>query len=315
MRIVVTGASGFVGRALCARLLSDGHTVVAAVRAAGAAPAGTRPVVVGDLAAPVDWSPALAGADALVHLAARVHVVRDTASDPDAAFAAVNVHATGRLFAAARAAGVGRAVFASSVKALAEASGDRPLRDDDAPAPMDAYGRSKRDGEAAVAASGVPTAILRPPLVYGAGVTGNLATLARLVRRGVPLPVAGIANRRSLIGVGNLVGAIAFCLARPETAGRRLLVADVDLSTEAIVRALAAADGRRPRLLPAPPILFAILRGIGAGALVDRLAGSLQVDSGAIRALGWRPEIAPDREFAALMAALDRPAMVGSPPA
>ena len=313
MRVLVTGASGFVGRSLCARLMADGHGVIAAVRRPGTAPVQTTESVVGDLAGPVDWTGPMTGVDAVVHLAARVHVMRESAADPDAAFAAVNVAATGRLADAARAAGVRRFLFLSSVKALGEATEGRPFRDDDPAAPLDAYGRSKRDGEDLLAAfDGIEVVILRPPLVYGAGATGNLRTLARLVRRGVPLPVAGIRNRRSLIGAANLAGAIAFCLGRTDAVGHRLVVADTHLSTEALARALAAADGRSARLLPVPRFLFGPLRRLGAGGLIDRLAGSLEVDPAGLLAMGWRPEVPPAQEFAALMAALDRPPVVGS---
>ncbi|MCC7274070.1 MAG: NAD-dependent epimerase/dehydratase family protein [Alphaproteobacteria bacterium] len=303
MRVLVTGAAGFVGRALTARLAASGVAVVAAVRRAEGAPEGA--VVVGDLAAPVDWSRALDGVDAVVHLAARVHVMRERAADPDAAFAAVNVAATRGLAEAARRAGVRRLVFVSSVKVLGERTlPGRPFRDGDPPAPEDAYARSKRDAEdVLVSIAGLETAIVRPPLVYGPGAAGNLRALARLVRSGLPLPFAGLDNRRSLVGVGNLATAIETCLRHPAAAGGRFLVADWHPSTAELVRALAAAAGRPPRLWPLPSALFRVLAMLGGGAALARLTQSLEVDASGLAALGWRPATPPAAELAALMRA------------
>ncbi|WP_374445317.1 NAD-dependent epimerase/dehydratase family protein [Stella sp.] len=306
MRVLVTGGSGFVGRAVIDRLRAGGHAVVAALRDPGSAPPGVAVQAIGDLAGPIDWAPALAGCDGVVHLAARVHVMRERAADPDAAFAAVNVDATRRLAEAALAAGARRFVFLSTVKVLGEASRPgRPFRDGDPEAPEDAYARSKQAAEAALAAlPGLEPVVLRPPLVYGPGVRANLRALARLARSGVPLPFGRLDNRRSLVGVTNLAGAAEVCLVRPEAAGRRLLVADWHPTTAELAAALARAAGRRPRLLPVPRLLFRAAAALGAGAAIDRLTRPLEVDPAGLRGLGWRPERSPEVELAALMAAL-----------
>ncbi len=305
MKVLVTGASGFVGRAVAARLLSAGHQVRAAVRAPASAPPGTQAVAIGDLARPIDWGAALEGVDAVVHLAARVHVMRDTAADPDAAFAAVNLEATRRLAEAAVVAGVHRFLFASTVKVLGERTAlGHPFRDDARPAPEDAYGRSKLAAEELLMAMPrLGPVVLRPPLVYGPGVRGNLRALARLVRQGLPLPFGRLANRRSLVGVSNLAQAVELCLTHPDAAGRRLLAADWHPTTAELVGALAAAGGGRARLLPVPGFLFRAASVVGGGAIA-RLTQSLEVDPAGLAGLGWRPMVAPATELEALMAAL-----------
>ncbi|BBK33341.1 nucleoside-diphosphate-sugar epimerase [Stella humosa] len=308
MKVLVTGAAGFVGRAVVARLMGAGHSVMAAVRNADDAPAGTIACPIGDLAGPVDWRPALAGVDAVAHLAARVHVMREGAADPDAAFAAVNVAATRGLAEAAVAAGVRRFVFLSSVKVMGERTTvGRPFRDDDRPAPEDAYGRSKLAAEdLLLAMPGLEPLILRPPLVYGPGVRANLRALARLARSGLPLPFGRLANRRSLVGVSNLAQAIELGLTHPGAVGRRLLVADWHPTTAELAAALARAAHRPMRLLPVP---VSLLRGagllLGRGA-VARLTQPLEVAPDGLAGLGWRPAVPPADELAALMAALAR---------
>ena len=306
MRVLVTGASGFVGGAVVRRLIAGGDAVVAAVRDPATAPQGVTVRAIGDMAGPVDWPRVVQGCDAVVHLAARVHVMRDTAADPEAAFAAANAEATRALAGAAVAAGVRRFVFMSSVKVLGEATvPGRPFRDASPPAPEDAYGRSKLAAEEALAGvPGLEPVVLRPPLVYGPGVRANLRALARLARLPLPLPFGGLDNRRSLVGVTNLAAAVALALVHPDAPGRRLLAADWHPTTAELVQALAAAAGRTAWLVPVPPAWFRAAAAIGAGAAVARLTRPLEVDPAGLRSLGWAPEQAPERELAALVRAL-----------
>ena len=292
--VLVTGADGFVGSALCAALAAAGRSVRRAVRRLDSPPAGA--VAVGDIGPDTDWSAALEAVDCVVHLAARTHVLRETAPDALAAYRRTNVAGTERLARAAAARGVRRLVFLSSVKVNGERTGGQPFTEDDAPRPEDGYGISKWEAEQALARSTAGTrlqaVVLRPPLVYGPGVKGNFLRLLRLVARGVPLPLGAIDNRRSFIYLGNLVDAIVQSLDAPRAAGRIYLAADAeDLSTPGLVRALASALGVKPRLLPfplAPLKLVATLAG--RGAEFARVAGSLQVDSSRIRReLDWRP--------------------------
>jgi len=296
-RILVTGASGFVGRHLCSVLRRRGDVVREALRAApGNEPASPDRVVIGDLGPETDWSAAVQNVSAVVHLAARVHVMDDRAADPLEAFRRVNVRGTETLARAAARAGATRFVFVSSVKVNGEATSDRPYSESDTPAPVDAYGQSKWEAEqrlARVAAeTGMPVTILRPPLVYGPEVKANFLQLLRAIDRGIPLPLASIHNRRSLIHVGNFVDAIHAALTHPAAANRTYLVSDGDdVSTPELVRRIAEALGRSPRLLPCPPALLRAL-GVLAGRSdqVARLTDSLELNIDRIRSeLGWRP--------------------------
>lgn len=297
MRVLVTGAGGFVGRVLCARLAERGHTVRAAVRAAGRAPAGVAEVaVVGEIGPATEWAEALRGVDAVIHLAARVHVMDDRAGDPLAEYRRTNLQGTERLARQAAEHGLRRLVFASSIKVLGEATHGAPFTEETAPAPADPYGVSKREAEEALrtveAQGALEVCVVRPPLVYGPGVKANFARLMGAVARGVPLPLGALRNRRSLVYVGNLADALVECATHPAAAGETFLVADEPALTPAeLVRAIAGALGRPARLLPVPgALLRAVGRATGRTAAVDRLAGSLEVDSGRIRrALGWTP--------------------------
>ncbi len=320
---LVTGATGFVGACLVPSLLARGWTVRAVTRPGAVAPAdGAEPVVVGDLADSSIPESALVGVDVLVHLAGRAHMLRETAVDVEAAYRRANVDATGRLARQAAGAGVQRLVFLSSVKVNGESTDGRaiaadrslragqrgkagiarhpaaPFTEADAPAPADAYGRSKLAAEQELAAiartSGLEVVVIRPPLVYGPGVKANFLRLLRLVDRGVPLPFAGVDNRRSLISVWNLCGLITACLGHPAAAGEVFLASDQrDLSTPSLISLIAAAMGRPARLFAAPvSALRVAARLFGQGAALERLVGSLQVDSGsASRLLGWAPSV------------------------
>ena len=299
--VLVTGASGFVGTALCAALPRHGFRVRRALR--GAAHSGDA-IGVGSIDALTDWTAALAGVDVVVHLAARTHDVLDPTPQRLDDYRRVNVAGTRRLAEQAAAAGVRRFVFMSSVKVNGESTRDRPFRESDVPDPQDAYGITKLEAEQVLAELSrhgtIEIVVLRPPLVYGAGVKGNFLRLTGLLARGVPLPLASVRNRRSLIYVGNLVEAIVTALRSAQAAGRTYLVSDGEaLSTPDLLRRLARALGRDARLLPCPA---AVLRGVGAligrSDEIARLTGSLEVDSTRIRReLGWAAPHSPEDGF------------------
>ena len=256
-------------------------------------------VAVGDIGPDTDWRTALEGVRGVVHLAARTHVLRETATDPLAAYRKINVSGTERLARSAAAGGVRRLVFVSSVKVNGERTEERPFTEDGAPRPEDAYGVSKWEAEQALfriaAETGLEVVVLRPPLVYGPGVKGNFLRLMNLVARGVPLPLGAVDNRRSLVYTGNLAGAIIKALDAPQAAGRTYLVSDgEDVSTPDLVRGLARALGAKPRLLSLPLAALGLAATLaGKRAEVARLTGSLQVDSARIRReLDWRPSFA-----------------------
>jgi nucleoside-diphosphate-sugar epimerase len=305
-RILVTGATGFVGRALVRRLLADGRAVRAAVRPASEAlPAGAETVTVDDIGPDTDWRTALAGVDAVVHLAARAHVLRDSSADAHARYRAVNTLGALRLAEAAAAAGIRRFVFLSSARVHGDHTTGSPFNESSPLLAEDPYGRSKADAERGLAALGttgrLEPVILRPPLVYGPGARGNFARLVALVARGVPLPLGTVRNRRSLIFVGNLVDAIVRSLDHPSAAGETFMVSDrEDLSTPDLVRRIARALGKPARLVPVPAALLR-LGGALAGRSDDvaRLLDDLVVDSSKIRAfLGWSPVLTLDEGLA-----------------
>ncbi len=308
MKILVTGANGFVGQATCAALRQAGHTVLPAVRV----PYGLADeVVVGNIHAQTDWRAALAGVDAVVHLAARVHLMDDKAADPLAQYRAVNVAGTLQLAQQAHTAGVKRFVYISSIKVNGEERACA-YTETDTPAPEDHYARSKWEAEQGLhqlaAATGLEVVILRPPLVYGPGVGANFLALMRAIARGLPLPLGAIDeqhSRRSLIFVGNLADAIACCLVHPAAAGETFLVSDDDdVATSELARRIGAALGRQARLIPVPYRLLNMLGRITKkSALVRRLTEPLTSDSQAIRrTLGWTPPFTLDKGLQATAA-------------
>ena len=316
-RVLVTGASGFVGQPLCQALASRGSLVRSATRRIPATEGLEHPrlaeqVPIGNITSTTDWTAALRDVTTVVHLAARVHVMHDRAADPLADFRAVNVEGTRALAEQAVRHGVRRLVFVSSIKVNGESTaveGAEPsesvarsaFRESDDAQPQDPYAVSKWEAEQALreiaARSNLEVVIVRPPLVYGPHVKGNLLRLMQLIQRGVPLPFRGVRNQRSLISVWNLVDALVQCVKQPQAAGQTYLVSDGrDLSTEQLVRGLAAGLNKDPLLfsIPAGAGRFAA-RLVGKSAVWDRLFGSLVVDSSKIRReLNWQPPIAPE---------------------
>jgi nucleoside-diphosphate-sugar epimerase len=298
--VLVSGGNGFVAKALIPVLLGRGERVVATVRSL---PARAGEVHIGDIDTGTDWSAVLCDCAAVVHLAARVHVMHDQTAEPLEAFRRVNTAGTLNLARQAANAGVRRFVFISTVKvngdgcpSLDPCAVTRVYREGDSPAPLGAYAVSKWEAEQGLREiarrTGMDLVILRPPLVYGPGAGGNFLRLMRLVARGVPLPFAAVANRRSLLYVGNLVDAIAHCLAYPAAAGKTYLLSDgEDLSTPELVRRMALAMGRPARLLPLPVGVLRWVSGLlGKVDEAERLLGTLLIDSSAIRRdLDWRP--------------------------
>jgi len=290
MRVLVTGASGFVGRALCPALAQAGHDVSGTVRT----PNG-KDIPIGDIGPGTDWTEALSGADAVIHLAARTHITKEAIADPPAEFRRVNADGTARLAEAAAKAGVRRFVYLSTVKVMGERS-EAPFRETDTPRPEDAYAQTKLDGERALtiaaAGSSLEPVILRPPLMYGPGVKANFLSLLKLCQIAPPLPFATIQNQRSILYLGNLVDAIGLCLTAEKAVGETYFVRDAwDLSTPDLIRHMAAALGRPARLFPAPHGLLRLAGAItGKSQAIYTLLGDLQVENEKIhRQLGWNP--------------------------
>ncbi|WP_223996583.1 NAD-dependent epimerase/dehydratase family protein [Burkholderia gladioli] len=309
MRIVVTGANGFVGRSLVGTLAAQGVEVLALLRR----PQGNLGKVQEWLHPAADFAglgeastPFPEGVDVVIHAAARVHVMRE--SEPglaQQAFEASNVDGALRVARAARERGVRRLVFVSSIKALAERDAGQPLDEQMPPHPEDAYGRSKLLAERRLReygeSSGLEIVIVRPPLVYGPGVRANFESMLRAVARGMPLPLGAIEARRSLVHVDNLADALARCALDVRAAGRCFHVADDDPMTIAeLLRAIGRHLDRPARLLPVPvPVLRMIGRLIGRGAQIDRLTQSLRVSTASLAGtLDWRPLLSTEEGLA-----------------
>jgi nucleoside-diphosphate-sugar epimerase len=289
-RILVTGASGFIGSAVVAALARDGHDVRAAVRRPlQSFPDGVAVVQHPDLAEAFDWRPLVDGIDRVVHLAGIAHVGRGIDA---AAYDRVNRAATAQLAIAAAQAGVGHFIYVSSIRAQSGPSADHDLTERDPPAPTDAYGSSKLAAEAAVRAAGVPFTILRPVALYGPGVKGNFALLARAAASLLPLPLRDFSNRRSLLGIDNFISVLSFVLATPATIGETYVVADPGIPPRLseVVATMRRARRRWKLIFPmAPDYVELPLRFIGRGDIWDRIGGNLRVDAGKLIAAGWRP--------------------------
>ncbi|MCO2331525.1 NAD-dependent epimerase/dehydratase family protein, partial [Pseudomonas aeruginosa] len=268
-RILVTGASGFVGRALSEQLQRLGHEVVAAARSTSSRiPSSVRSVLTGDLCPDTDWSEALQAVDIVIHAAARVHVMYETLADPLQEFRKVNVEATLNLARQAASKGVRRFIFISSIKVNGEATEDgRPYRADDEPRPIDPYGLSKLEAERGLldlaARTGIEVVIIRPVLVYGPGVKANFLNMMKVINKKIPLPFLLVDNRRSLVALTNLVDLITSCLEHPSAANQVFLVSDdEDLSTSELLKRMGIALGAPARLLPVPVFLMKFIARI-----------------------------------------------------
>lgn len=302
--VLLTGATGFVGAALIERLarMGDGR-IRACTRDAGAVfPDTVETFVIDDLSSQTCWDHAFDSVNVVVHAAARVHVMNETAADPLQEFRRVNVDGTLHLARCAARAGVRRFVFISSIKVNGEATlPGQAFSESDVPAPSDPYGISKLEAEQGLFAlaqeTGMQVVVIRPPLVYGPGVGANFLSMMRWLRRGVPLPLGAIKNRRSLVALGNLADLVVVCAEHPAAANQVWLAADgEDLSTSQLLRRMGQALGKPARLLPVPAwMLYAACAVIGKRGFAQRLCGSLQVDiSKARQLLGWVPPLSVD---------------------
>lgn len=297
MKILVTGATGFIGSHLIADPGLGGHDIVCPVRKQDALPQANHihPLPYAGLEAKSDWGEALQGCDAVIHLAARAHVMQESARDPLAEFRRINVDGTLSLARQALRQGVRRFIYVSSIGVNGEQTADHPFSAFDAPAPASPYAISKYEAECRLrdlAQDKMELVIVRPPLVYGPGVPGNFLRLMQAVRRGLPLPLGAVDNRRSLVYVNNLTDLLIACLTHPRATEQVWLVSDNhDFSTPELIRRLAEAMHARIWLAPIPPaLLTAGAALLGKRAQLNKLTGSLQVDiRQTLHLLNWTP--------------------------
>ncbi|WP_340121608.1 SDR family oxidoreductase [Methylobacter svalbardensis] len=300
--VLVSGANGFVGKALCAELFRRGQDVRAAVRSATGQSENIETVPIGAIDGETDWTEALLGIKAVIHLAARVHVMKDNVTDSLDAFRRANVDSTLNFARQAADAGVQRFIFISSIKVNGEATPlGRPYTAEDRPAPIDPYGISKLEAEDALRQlaeqTGMEVVIIRPPLVYGPGVKANFHSMMHWLEKGVPLPLGAIHNKRSLVALDNLVDLIVTCIAHPAAANQTFLTGDgEDLSTTELMQRMGNALGKPARLFPMPIwLLKAGAMLLGKRDMAQRLCNSLQVDISKARdLLGWQPPVSVD---------------------
>jgi UDP-glucose 4-epimerase len=300
MKVLVTGASGFVCAAMVRHLAEAGHEVLAAARRPERLPVfrSVEPALLPDLADAFDAGPLVAGVDAVVHVAGLAHQPRGS---DEPMLMRINARAAGELARSAAAAGARSFILVSSIRAVSGPSSAGPLAEDAVPAPTDAYGRSKLAGEQAVRAAFPEAIILRPPAVHGAGAHGNMARLAALAKSGLPLPLGGLPGRHSIVSDANLASAIAHLLADAGAAGGTFHVDDgVPLSLADIVGTMRVALGRHPRIVTAPRLLQALLRSPLFGSRGEQLLHGLSVESGRLRARGWVPAESPAAGLARL---------------
>lgn len=302
-RVLLTGASGFVGRYLLHDLIARGYRLRTAGRGSTSTITGAEHVGIGDLGAPIDWQPLLDGVDHVVHSAGLAHADGDI---PEERYQQVNTEATLALAGAAQAAGVKRFVFLSSIRAQSGPVSERPLTEADPPEPTDAYGRSKLAAEQGLASLDLDWVALRPVLVYGPGVKANMAALVKLARLPVPLPLGGLSARRSLLAIDNLSEAVAFALKQACPARRSYIVSDPEpLSVAQMLAAMRSGLGRGPGLTPIPSALLALAaRLAGRGGAYERLANGLVASPDALLKAGWRPPAETKAALAQLAANL-----------
>jgi len=297
-KVLVTGASGFIGSALCVKILAEGLQVRGTFRSesdVSRLPESVEAVSISSIDSDTKWNDTLEGIDTVVHLAARVHVMDDSSLDPLTEYRKVNVEGTKCLAIAAAKAGIKRFIYISSIKVNGEGRASAYTEYDEE-APADPYGVSKWEAEQELHkisdTTGIEVVILRPPLVYGPGVKANFMQLFKIVERRIPLPLLNIKNRRSFIYLGNLIDAIITCMTNPNAAGKTYLVSDgEDVSTSELIRRIGAVSGRRAFLLPVPVwILRMAGRITGKSNEIERLVGSLTVDISKIcKELEWKP--------------------------
>jgi nucleoside-diphosphate-sugar epimerase len=309
MRILVTGATGFVGKAVCFDAYDSGHKIIAAVREYSQVfSEEIKQFKITDLAYSVAWENALQGVDVVIHSAARVHIMNDLADNPLAVFRRINTDATLNLAKQAAAAGIKRFVFLSSIKVNGEVTElEHPFTPDDSYIPTDPYGLSKYEAEQGLLALAKKTemevVIIRAPLVYGPGVKANFASMIKWINKGVPLPFGAVYNKRSLVALDNLVSFIMHCAdytKTPQAANQVFLISDgEDVSTTELLQKVAQAFGKRTWLLPVPVSLMTLLaKLLGKQSATGRLFGSLQVDSVKARELlDWKPVITMDEQL------------------
>jgi UDP-glucose 4-epimerase len=302
-RILVTGATGFVGKALLPALLRAGYAVRAATRRKESLPDSVEVAIVTDLKNPIDWKPILQGVDIIIHLAGPAHskILEEAYSQ----FDQVNWHATQRLASAAKDAGIKRFVYISSVRAQMGASAVEVVHEQDEPRPTNQYGRSKLAGEQAVRAAGVPFTIFRPVVIYGPHPKGNMRAVVKLARSPWPLPL--VESRRSLLAIDNLISAIIFSLNNPTMAGETYLVADpVPVTIAEIFRILREIQGRSPRAIKVPKAIMRLsLWACGCSDLWPRFSGDLVVDTSKLQSAGWRPAVDTSRGMLEMMRSFD----------
>jgi nucleoside-diphosphate-sugar epimerase len=308
--VLITGATGFVGSEIVKQLLVKDLGVIATARTDNLElPDGTQRFIAGDFAESINWSSVLPDIDVVIHTAARVHIMDDSAADPLTEFRKVNTAGTLNLAQQAADAGVKRFIFISSIKVNGEMTlVDQPFKPNDNYISTDPYGLSKYEAEQGLLAIAEETSmeivIIRPPLVYGPNVKANFASMIKWINKGVPLPFGAIHNQRSLVALDNLVDFIALCADRaksPKAANQVFLISDgEDVSTTTLLQKVARAFGKKPRLIPVPVWLMTFsAKLIGKGDMANRLFGSLQVDSSKARdLLGWQPVVTMDEQLA-----------------
>jgi UDP-glucose 4-epimerase len=303
MKLLLTGANGFIGKNICIEALNRGYFVKAVARDTVDLAGIGFTKAIGRIDGSTPWKELLADIDFVIHCAARVHVIREKSKNPLEEFRKINVQGTLNLARQAALAGVRRFVFISSIKVNGESTQlGSPFHADDDPAPQDAYGVSKMEAElglrALAAETGMEVVIIRPPLVYGPGVKANFAAMMRWLYRGIPLPLGAIYNKRSLVALDNLVDLILTCLTHPAAANQTFLVFDgEDVSTTELLSRMGQAMGKPARLVPVPAGLIKVVaKLIGKGDVAQRLCGSLQVDiEKTRRLLGWNPPLTLDQ--------------------